>query len=145
MGLSLEEMEAAAEACNDILEDVEFIHLSEYRNLLILNKEQKILQCPIPPPHENVGENMERLLGALRQHSLAMRYLLDEAAKRLQRFSRQGLHYSLYPWGPSTRQSLPSFQSLHGLQGGFGLQGRNCCRHGLCPGHGGCNACWCYR
>ena len=117
MGLSLEEMSEAAEACNNILKDVEFIHLSEYRNLLILNKEQKILNCCIQPPHESVGENMDTLLKDLREQSLSMRYLLDEAAKRLAGFSRDGLHYMLYPWGPSTRQGLPSFNSLHQEQG----------------------------
>ncbi len=116
-GLSPVEMKAASEACNDILKDVEFIHLSEYRNLLILNKEQKILQCPIPPPHESVGENMAELLGALRACSLSMRYLLEEAEARLAGFARQGWHYGLYPWGPSVRKRLPSFQSLHGKQG----------------------------
>ena len=60
---------------------------------------------------------MDILLGDLRGQSLSMRYLLDEAAERLKRFSRQGLHYMLYPWGPSTRQGLPSFSSLHNKNG----------------------------
>ena len=116
-GLSLEEMKRAAGTCNDLLTDVEFIHLSEYRNLLILNKEQGILDCCIQPPHESVGENIDVLLKNLREQSLSMRYLLDEASKRLEGFSRQGLHYMLYPWGPSIRQVLPSFYGLHQQQG----------------------------
>ena len=117
-GLTAAEMRKAAELCNDVLKDIEFIHLSEYRNLLVLNKEATVLECMIKPPHESVGENAGQLLQELRQRSLSINYFLQETAKRLQPLAHEGLHYELYPWGPSARQGLPSFGELHGLRGG---------------------------
>lgn len=117
-GLSPVMMQKAAAVCENVLKDIEFIHLSEYRNLLIMDKEQAVLQCPVPPPHESVGEPVERLLAPLRQSSLSLSYFLKETNKRLGYLSQAGLHYMLYPWGPSARQKLPSFNSLHGLRGG---------------------------
>lgn len=116
-GLSAEQMQAAAAVCDDILKDVEFIHLSEYRNLLILNKEQKVLSCQVPPPHENVGENIFHLLSELCDRSLAMKYFLEKSAAKLQKFSSNGMHYMLYPWGAADRCVLPSFSILHKMQG----------------------------
>lgn len=117
-GLTPQEMGQAAAVCNNILKDIEFIHLSEYRNLLILNKEQSILDCKVQPPHESLGENVQQLLADLKQKSLALSYFLQEAEKRLTIFNKNGLRYMLYPWGASAREILPSFYSLHGLRGG---------------------------
>lgn len=117
-GLAPAEMGSCAAACNNILKDIEFIHLSEYRNLLIMDREEPVLGCSVAPPHESVGENMGALLEPLRRQSLAISCFLDEEKKRLAPFARNGLHYELYPWGASDRQTLPSFSSLHGLQGG---------------------------
>lgn len=116
-GLSPAEMRSAAQACNDILKDIEFLHLSEYRNLLIMNKEQPVLGLSIAPPHESVGESYEALLKELMATSLSVSYFLQEAHKRLEPFTRNGIHYELYPWGPSERTTLPSFQELHGFKG----------------------------
>lgn len=117
-GLTAAEMRKAAELCDGVLKDIEFIHLSEYRNLLVLNKEAAVLECAIKPPHESVGENAAQLLQKLREQSLSINYFLQETAKRLRPLAHDGLHYELYPWGPSARQGLPSFNELHGLRGG---------------------------
>lgn len=117
-GLTPAQMGSYVAACNNILKDIEFIHLSEYRNLLIMNREEPVLGCSVAPPHESVGENIGALLEPLRRQSLSISYFLDEAKKRLAPFSGDGLHYELYPWGVSDRQTLPSFSSLHGLKGG---------------------------
>ena len=117
-GLTAAEMRKAAELCDGVLKDIEFIHLSEYRNLLVLNKEAAVLECAIKPPHESVGENAAQLLQKLREQSLSINYFLQETAKRLAPLAHDGLHYELYPWGPSARQGLPSFSELHGLRGG---------------------------
>lgn len=116
-GLSPEEMCRAAYVCNDIFKDIEFLHLSEYRNLLIMNKEQSVLKLSIAPPHESVGENYRELLNELMDTSLSVSYLLQEAHKRLEPFARNGVHYELYPWGASDRIILPSFKELHGFSG----------------------------
>lgn len=117
-GLTAAEMAEAAKACDNILKDIEFIHLSEYRNLLVMNKEASVLACAVAPPHESVGENKEALLAPLKATSLSISYFLQETTKRLAPFAHDGLHYELYPWGASARQGMPSFKSLHGLRGG---------------------------
>ena len=117
-GLTALQMEEAAKICDDILKDIEFIHLSEYRNLLIMDKEAKVLTAKIKPPHESVGEHLEELLSEIKTSSLSVKYFLQEAEERLKRFAHAGLHYALYPWGVSQRQTLPSFYNLHKLRGG---------------------------
>ena len=117
-GLTTASMRRAAESCDNILKDIEFIHLSEYRNLLIMNKEAGVLDCAVRPPHESVGDSLDALLEPLRRQSLAISYFLKETARRLAPFTHDGLRYMLYPWGASARQKLPSFFSLHGLRGG---------------------------
>ena len=83
-----------------------------------MNRESSVLNCAVEPPHESVGGDVSALLQELRSKSLSINYFLQESAKRLQPFARDGLQYILYPWGPSARQVLPSFDSLHGLRGG---------------------------
>ncbi len=117
-GLTAEAMKQAAAVCDGILKDIEFIHLSEYRNLLVLNKEAAVLGCAVQPPHESVGQNAAELLAPLKECSLSISYFLREAKKRLAPFAHDGLQYILYPWGPSARQGLPAFGVLHSLRGG---------------------------
>lgn len=117
-GLTAVQMREAAKLCDGVLKDIEFIHLSEYRNLLVLNKEAAVLECDVRPPHESVGGNVGDLLRELRKRSLAINYFLQETARRLEPLAHDGLHYELYPWGPSARQGMPSFTGLHGLRGG---------------------------
>ena len=70
-GLSVKDMAEAAKACNEFWQGIEFMHLSMYRNLLILDKDRRILDnCVIPPPHESMGENINLLLGEIKQQSI---------------------------------------------------------------------------
>ena len=70
-GLSAESMAEAAKACDEFWQGIEFMHLSMYRNLLILDKDRRILDnCIISPPHESMGKNVDLLLGELKQQSL---------------------------------------------------------------------------
>ena len=65
-GLSAESMAEAAKACDEFWQGIEFMHLSMYRNLLILDKDRRILDnCVISPPHESMGKNVDLLLGEL--------------------------------------------------------------------------------
>lgn len=86
-GLTPLEMQQAAKQCDGILKDIEFIHLSEYRNLLVMNKEAGVLNCAVEPPHESVGGDVSALLQELRSKSLSINYFLQESAKRLQPFA----------------------------------------------------------
>lgn len=117
-GLTAKQMKAAANACNNILPEIEFIHLSEYRNLLIMDKQPIVLDCHVQPPHESLGEHVENLLEPLKQKSFVLSYFLELANKKLSSFSYGGFRYILYPWGAAARQKLPSFFSLHGIKGG---------------------------
>ncbi len=63
------------------------MHLSMYRNLLILDKDRRILDnCVISPPHESMGKNVDLLLGELKQQSLLLKHFIEGTAKRLERF-----------------------------------------------------------
>lgn len=117
-GLAPAEMREAAKTGEEVLSDLEFIHLSEYRNLLIMNKEASVLDCAVPPPHESLGEDFARLLAPLRASSLSLKYFLQETSRRLAFLHHDGLDYHFYPWGASARQKLPRFQDLHGISGG---------------------------
>lgn len=128
-GLTPLEMQQAAKQCDGILKDIEFIHLSEYRNLLVMNKEAGVLNCAVEPPHESVGGDVSALLQELRSKSLSINYFLQESAKRLQPFARDGLQYILYPWGPSARQVLPFLRQFARTARWGGMQGRDCLRH----------------
>lgn len=117
-GLSPQDMAEAAAACNEFWQGIEFMHLSMYRNLLVLDKDRRILDaCDIQPPHESMGENINILLREVKEKSLLLKHFVEGTAKKLERFSRDGIRYMLYPWGPSERKALPSFAVLHGLQG----------------------------
>ena len=117
-GLTLGQMKQAAAVCNNLYEEIEFFHLSEYRNLLLLKKEQQVLACKVAPPHESLGERVDDLLSPLKNTSEAISSLLEEAEKRLAVFNHDGLHYILYPWGASDRTVLPSFAKLNHFKGG---------------------------
>lgn len=116
-GLCNAQMQAAAKACDALLSDVEFIHQSEYRNLLVLAKEERVLLTDVKPPHESVGDDVAALFAELEQSSLSLRYFLQRAKEQLQGFNHDGLTYQLYPWGASPRQLLPSFYNLHKMRG----------------------------
>lgn len=73
-GLTPLEMQQAAKQCDGILKDIEFIHLSEYRNLLVMNRESSVLNCAVEPPHESVGGDVSALLQELRSKSLSINY-----------------------------------------------------------------------
>jgi len=117
-GLTAGQMKQAAMVCNKLYEDIEFFHLSEYRNLLVLKQEEAVLNSRVLPPHESLGESVEELLADIKQSSSAIARLLAEAEKRLSVFNHDGLHYILYPWGASDKQGLPSFASLNKMSSG---------------------------
>ncbi len=116
-GLNNDVMRQAAEQCSNINGDVRFIHLSEYRNLLILPHNEDLLSAWITPPHESVGEVYDELLQDLRKKSKPLDIFLTGAEKELGLFSHAGIKYGLYPWGVSTKDILPSFEDLHGRKG----------------------------
>ena len=117
MGLTPAEKKEIAAKHNHILQEIEFLHLSDYRNLLLLPYDPNVLASSTAAPHESMGLKVESLLAELQASCLELRLFLKESARILQPYARQGLHYALYPWGPSARTTLPSFARLNGQQG----------------------------
>ena len=118
MGLTPQEMAEAAAICNELWQGIEFMHLSEYRNLLILDNDAQILHnCRIAPPHESMGQQYDELLGDLKAKSLLLKTFIEATTEKLKPFAKNGVSYRIYPWGPSERKVLPSFKSLHGISG----------------------------
>ena len=97
MGLSFREMETMAGQFSSLTPDIEFIHLSGYRNL-------------------------EELLAELKSSSLAMKLFMQETDRILEQYNRNDLTYRLYPWGASCRTEMPSFETLNGMKGALVCQ-----------------------
>jgi len=118
-GLTLQQMQEASFEVGKLSNDIEFVHLSGYRNLLIAAKNTKLLnEDVIMPPHESVGENINMLLSSLREKSKNLQHFLDMGKEKLQKFAKNGAHYELYPWGVSEKTGMTSFSQMHcGLRG----------------------------
>ena len=118
-GLAPAEMEEAALIADAFRTNIEFLHLSHYRNLLIMDKKQDLLDnCLINPPHESLGANAYDLLADLKNNSLLIKNFIDETEKCLEGFNRNGVRYMFYPWGISERKTIPAFARLYGRKGG---------------------------
>ena len=117
MGLTPYEKKEVAAKHNHILQEIEFLHLSDYRNLLLLPRDARVLASATAAPHESMGLKVEDLLAEIQGSCLELRHFLKESARILRPYARAGLHYELYPWGPSARTTLPSFAQLNRQQG----------------------------
>ena len=122
MGLSTRETETMAEQFSSLTPEIEFIHLSGYRNLLIMNRSERVLRTQTAPPHESMGMPVEELLAELKASSLAMRVFMKETDEILWQYHRNDLVYRLYPWGASCRTNMPSFEILNGMKGALVCQ-----------------------
>lgn len=92
----------------------QFIHLSGYRNLIIMNKSDfKNLECKTFPPHEFVGENLSFLLSDIYSSSAVLTNFLQESNNVLSKFNDPKYRYYLHPWGISKKTELPSFEKLY--------------------------------
>lgn len=143
-GLTPLEMQQAAKQCDGILKDIEFIHLSEYRNLLVMNREASVLDCTVQPPHESVGEDVSKLLQELRSQSLSINYFCRSRQKVAALcLRRPAVHpLSLGPFSPSGTAFLQ--RSARTARWG-GVQGGDCHRHRQSLGYGCNNTAECNR
>ena len=116
MGLSAREIVAMARQFSSLTTDIEFIHLSDYRNLLVMDRNENVLRTQTAPPHESMGLPVEELLAELKESSLAMKVFMQETDQILQQYNRNELTYKLYPWGASCRTEMPSFEALNGMK-----------------------------
>ena len=122
MGLTSREIGNMARQFCSLTPDIEFIHLSGYRNLLVLDRNENVLRIQTAPPHESMGLPVEELLAELKSSSLAMKVFMQETDKILQQYNRNELTYKLYPWGASCRAEMPSFETLNGMKGALVCQ-----------------------
>ena len=122
MGLTPRDIEEITAKLGSFSHDIEFLHLSDYRNLLVMTRSDGVLATETAPPHESMGLPLEELLGPLREASLSMRVFMDQADRILEDYSRNGLRYRIPPWGPSCRTALPSSRSLNGRDGALVCQ-----------------------
>ncbi|UWG95490.1 alkaline phosphatase family protein [Dehalobacter sp. DCM] len=110
------EMKKAVEAINDTPMDIRLIHLSDYRNLLIMKKRYfQALRCKNYPPHEYVGDNVDVLLADICAKAPILKEFVSAAMEKLKNYREDKLTYILYPWGISEKSSLPTFQELYSL------------------------------
>ena len=104
-GLSAEQM---SEYSKKVITDnkLKFYHISDYRNILVIDKNMMEDKLKNMPPHENVGEPLEKLLNNTEDN------VLNEFIRQ-NRFSSNKIDYMFYPWGVSKKTKLPSFYELH--------------------------------
>ncbi len=122
-GLTSAQMKEAALLIAQGPNNIECVHLSGYRNLLIADKNIEFMEkMAVKPPHESVGENIEELLFNLKDNSLVLKDFLIQAREKLHKLEKYDVHYELYPWGASVRTVMQSFSHNHG-----GMQGAAIC------------------
>lgn len=104
--LTNKEMDEAANIVK-ISEGISLYHLSDYRNILVLKKNNVLLSLKTIPPHENLGLCVDELLGDYKKIKV-----LDDFINCNQ-FTIKGRQYMFYPWGVSEAVTLPTFESIH--------------------------------
>ena len=87
--------------------NIDFYHLSNYRNLIILKKTDKIMGLKDIAPHENVGKSMDVMLEHIKNIDELHNFILENT------FAIDDTLYSFYPWGVSEVVKIPSFYDLH--------------------------------
>lgn len=106
MGLSKQEMKTAS--LNVVTKNnLKFYNISDYRNLIIVKKNKHILNLDNMPPHENVGQSMDRMLEFIKCQDVLNNFVNENKIKINE------TDYMFYPWGVAEPVKLPSFKSLH--------------------------------
>lgn len=86
--------------------NLKFHHISDYRNILVIDKEKLTCRPYNMPPHENIEKPMEILRRNINNN------ILEEFMHENQ-FSTNSGDYAFYPWGVSERAELKSFFDIH--------------------------------
>ena len=87
--------------------NIKFYHISDYRNLIVLRKNEEILNLEDIPPHENVGHSINYMLNHIENINIINNFIEEN------RFNLNGADYMFYPWGVSEKITLPTFLELH--------------------------------
>ena len=86
--------------------NLKFYHISDYRNILVIDKEKLTSRPYNMPPHENIEKPMEILRRNINNNIL-------EKFMHENQFSTNSGDYAFYPWGVSERAELKSFFDIH--------------------------------
>lgn len=86
--------------------NLKFFHMSDYRNILVMDKGKLTYALSNMPPHENLGKPMDLLLENINNDILKEFFHENK-------FSLRGMDYAFYPWGVSKKINLPSFYHIH--------------------------------
>lgn len=107
-GLSREQMRAFSAAAAGLAPPgMRLLHLSDYRNLLVMeNTALPDRTADAPPPHQSIGRPLADLLAGVGADGRLSRFVA--ASGKI----RPG--YQLYPWGAGRAAALPSYKSLTG-------------------------------
>jgi 2,3-bisphosphoglycerate-independent phosphoglycerate mutase len=104
-GLTKEEMKKFSNKVKTT-DNLKFYHISDYRNILVIDKEKLAHKLYNMPPHENVEKPVEMLKRNLNNSILQEFFLKNQ-------FSINNIDYAFYPWGLSEKTELKSFFELH--------------------------------
>lgn len=87
-------------------EEERLISLGGYKNLLLIkNGRDQFEAITTCPPHNHIGENIEK-------------YLPKAADKKMENFLRELIvTHQLWPWGQAIKTKIPKFYELHQLSG----------------------------
>lgn len=88
-------------------DDIDFYHISNYRNLVVFKKMREIMELKDIPPHENVGKSMDVMLRSIKKINKLYKFILDN------KFVNDNIEYMFYPWGVSEVVEVPTFNNLH--------------------------------
>ena len=85
---------------------LKFYHISDYRNVLLIDKNKLTYKHKNMPPHENMGRSMDEL-----QRNINNKILEEFFSDN--KFTANNIDYAFYPWGVSERTEIKSFFELH--------------------------------
>ncbi|NBJ16421.1 MAG: phosphoglycerate mutase [Dehalobacter sp. 4CP] len=109
------EMQKAAKIAADIDPNIKMLHLSGYRNLIIVKAHYfQTLDCKTYPPHEFLGDDSDDLLADICTSAPILQKFVSEGKNRLKYLSSQEQQMIFYPWGISGKSRLPAFAELYG-------------------------------
>ena len=91
---------------------LKLLHLSAYRNLLVVKNAKPL---DIKPPHESLGENVDDLLKPLMEHCRVLKGFVKSSEDKLKYLQNEkNAYYMFYPWGAAQKHITESFALRQG-------------------------------
>lgn len=111
-GFNRQEMQEYARKVSKIAPpEIEFFHLSDYRNLIAIDEKLMGSETLLPPaPHENIGQDLQVLFAGLAGDHPLVEFMLESQA--------MAGGYMIYPWGGGPKGDLPALDTILGRRCG---------------------------